>query len=390
MSDCNPQELLGKREDGHLEFKDAEVIRRPVKIAREVVGFLNADGGDVWIGVKEGEQGHAVELQRLEDPEGTRRSILDHLVGVIEPSFTHDEVAVTCVGGLIRVAVRKGAHPPYAVRHDGRHFLTRVDDRLNEMTREQIRDEFAKGGEDAGHDRSALKAKLRERLKAEALKKDQLWLGLAPTEKLSIDFADESTKQLLRTWFAEPQATGNRRSGWNFVSDLRWPRFMGDLVQHGEDSDLIKTTIGERGEVTFVAELSMLSNDVSPIRNRLEPYALLEYPVSVFRLMGKVLDRFSTKHQDSMVFAAFSMKGIRGWSLYPGSPRELMRGPGPRTFEGDVQIDPERLEFDAKLLMEHPDRCALRLIRLIYGDLGFESDAIPREFDQQRGVLSIG
>ena len=39
--------------------------------------------------------------------------------------------------------------------------------------------------------------------------------------------------------------------------------------------------------------------------------------------------------------------------------------------------------------MEQPDRCALRLVRLIYGSLGFEDDAIPREFDQTQGVLSF-
>jgi hypothetical protein len=210
MSDFDPQNLLGKREDGHLEFKDAEVLRRPVNVAREVVGFLNADGGDVWIGVKEGEQGQAAELQPLPNPEAARRSIFDHLVGVIEPSFSQDEVAVTCVGGLVRVAVSKGAHPPYAVRDGGRRFLIRVDDRLNEMTREQIRDAFTKETGDAGRDLSALKVDLRERLKVDALKRDQLWLGLVPTERLTIDFSDESTKKLFWTWFTDPKATWAR------------------------------------------------------------------------------------------------------------------------------------------------------------------------------------
>jgi hypothetical protein len=395
MSDVDPRDLLGKREDGHLEFKDAEVLRRPVKVAREVVGFLNADGGVVWIGVKEGEQGRAVELQRLENPEGTKRSVLDHLVGVIEPSFNQDEVAVTCVGGLVQVAVKKGAHPPYAVRDGGRHFLTRVDDRLNEMTREQLREAFAKGGEDAGHDLSAIKATLRERLKGEALKSDQLWLGLVPTEKLTIDFSDESTQQLFRTWFAEPNATGNRRGGWNFVSDLRSPTFKGDVVQHGKDTDLTKTTIGERGEVTFMVELSALAKLkytpqqlLSP--QQFEPYALIEYPASVFRLMSKLLLQFGKNLAGAKVLAAFSMKGIRGWTLAPGSPREPIRWPAPESVKQDVlAIDPERLELDAKPLTESPDRCALRLIRLVYGELGFENNAIPSEFDQQQGVLLI-
>jgi len=273
--------------------------------------------------------------------------------------------------------------------------LIRVDDRLNEMTREQLREAFAKGGEDAGHDLSALKATLRERLKGEALKSDQLWLGLVPTEKLTIDFADESTKQLFRTWFAEPNATGNRRGGWNFVSDLRSPSFKGDRVQHGEDTDLIKTTISERGEVTFMVELSALANLKYTPQQLLSPqsfapYALLEYPASVFRLMSKLLLQFGKNLADAKVLAAFSMKGIRGWTLAPGSPREPIRWPAPKTINQDVlALDPERLELDAQMVAEHPDRCTLRLIRLVYGELGFEDDAIPSDFDQKQGVLSI-
>ncbi len=389
MSDFDLQELLGKREDGHLEFKDAEVVRRPVKVAREVVGFLNADGGDVWIGVKEGEQGRAVELQRLDKPDIVRRSLWDHLIGVIEPAFTQDEVGVTCVGDLVRVAVSKGSHPPYAVRDGGRYFGIRLDDRLYEMTREQLREAFVKESAEAGRDLSAAKSKLRERLRTEAQKGDQLWLSLVPSEKLTIDFADESTKQIVRTWFTDPSATGNQHGGWNFVNDLRWPRFQGDFVKHGEDTDVIRTTISERGEVTFVAEMAMLVNVASPLRNRIEAYALLEYPASVFRLIGKLLERFGPKPLAFRVFAAFSMKGIAGWTLSPGSPRVPSRRQGPKTFEKDLQIDPEKLEFEAKMLAETPDRCALRLIRLVYGALGFEDDAIPSEFDQKLGVLSI-
>jgi hypothetical protein len=395
MSDLDPQELLGKREDGHLEFKDAEVVRRPVKVAREVVGFLNADGGEVWIGVKEGEQGRAVELQVLEKPDVARRALLDHLVGVIEPPFSQDEVAVRCVDGLIQVAVKKGAHRPYAVRDGGRHFLTRVDDRLNEMTREQIRDAFAAAGSVPDQELSALKAKLRKDLEETALARKALWLRLVPAANLTIDLADPATKQLLRDWLTDPLATGNRRGGWTFATDLRMPRFKGDFVQHGEDTDFIKTTINEHGEVTFVVELSALANlKYTPQQllapQEFAPYALLEYPASVFRLMGKILVQFGKDLTGATVLGALSIKGIRGWALTPGSPRVPTRWPGSKTIEQDpLQFGPDRLGFDAQLLARHPDRCTLRLVRLIYGEVGFEDDAIPSEFDQKQGVLSM-
>jgi hypothetical protein len=46
--------------------------------------------------------------------------------------------------------------------------------------------------------------------------------------------------------------------------------------------------------------------------------------------------------------------------------------------------------FAANDLKENPDRCGLRVARLIYGRFGFESGAIPPEFDQQQGRLLLG
>jgi hypothetical protein len=60
-------------------------------------------------------------------------------------------------------------------------------------------------------------------------------------------------------------------------------------------------------------------------------------------------------------------------------------------FENDVlEIDPDRLVFAANDLKQNPDRCGLRVVRLIYGRFGFESGAIPPEFDQQQGRLLMG
>ena len=53
MSIDDPNDLIGKRESATLEFKAQEILKAPAKIAREVVGFLNASGGHVWIGVQE-------------------------------------------------------------------------------------------------------------------------------------------------------------------------------------------------------------------------------------------------------------------------------------------------------------------------------------------------
>lgn len=387
MTASGTQGLLGKPEDDQLEFKDAEVMRRPIKVARDVVGFLNADGGVVWIGVKE-EQGRAVALQPFENPHLARRSVLDHLIGVVEPAFSQSEVKVEDVEGLIRVIVRRGANRPYAVRDGGRHYLIRVDDRLNEMTREQIGEEFRKADRATRQDVLDLQKHLHS-ARQEALATESLWLRLAPLPQLTIDFYDKTIEQLLRTWLTDPGSTGNRRSGWNFVNDLRRPQVKGRALQHGDEEDFKRTTITNEGELTFVVALSALTN-LARASNRFEPYALLEYPVSVFRLMSKLLQLPGVDAEGTKVIGAFSMNGIRGWVLSPGSPRQPIRWPGPKTYEGkELWIPPEWLELDAKLLRDEPDRCALQLIRLVYGELGFEEDAIPAEFDRSRGVLSF-
>jgi hypothetical protein len=390
MSGFDPRELLGKAESDRLEFKDADALRRPTNIAREVVGFLNAQGGDVWIGVKEA-SGKATDLQTIPNVEAVRRSLLDSLIDLVEPRFSPREVDVSCVGDLLRVSVLcKGQNPPYALRHGGRHFLVRIADRLVEMSREEIARAFKARATEKASAKHVFE-QLREAQRGEALTRNQLWLRMLTTEPLKIDFDDEPTKDRFRTWLTEPTATGNRGSGWDFATSLWQTRFLGDHVEHGNDTDYLRTSITERGQLSFAVDLHALSRLEMPTP-RFEPYALIEYPVSVFRLMATILRTHDPGQADLRVVVGLVMKGIRGWVLTPGSPREPVRVSGkPEPFPDDVlEIDPEKLEFDANKLKESPDQCALRLVRLIYARFGFESDAIPREFDQKQGVLLLG
>lgn len=219
-----------------------------------------------------------------------------------------------------------------------------------------------------------------------------LWLRLVPSEKLEIDFHNETTKKEFREWLTDPTTTGNRRTGWKFVHNLAQPKLVGNLLTHGEDH-YWKTEIGETGQVTFTLtrdDLYWKGNDSDP--RDLFPYALIEFPVSVLRFMAAILGRYGRAQTNLQVVAGFFISGIRGWRLRPGSPQEPARPwAGTKIFEEDVlEIDPEQLVFSADKLRENPDQCGLRLVRLIYGAFGFESDAIPPEFDQQEGVLRLG
>ena len=392
MSGFDSKSLPGKAESDRLEFKEAEALRRPANIGREVVGFLNAKGGEIWIGVEE-KEGMAVGFHQIADIDRSLTSLRDHLIETIEPQYQTDEVRLNAKDGLIHVTVKKGKNPPYAQRDGGRRFWIRIGARLREMSREEIGGEFAEAFKARSTEKNPV-AEIAEKLRKDqasvALEKPQLWFRLVPTASLDIDFNDEPTQDQFRIWLTDPSATGNRRSGWDFVHDLRGPRFLGDQVKHGNDDDYMSTQITEQGHLTFRVHSDSLRQLVGAVSS-FAPYALVEYPVSVFRLMAAILGRHAEAHANLQVVAGLVISGIRGWSLSPGSPREPARlSEGPKTFENDVlEIDPERLVFAANDLKENPDRCGLRVVRLIYGRLGFESGAIPPEFDQQQGRLLL-
>jgi hypothetical protein len=393
VTNRDPKQLLGKPEDEHLELKAAEALRRPADIAKEVVGFLNGSGGEVWIGIEENE-GVAINVQTIENVEDARRSLLDYLVEVLEPRFGQDEVRVDCVAGVLVVVVKKGSDRPYAVRDNGRRFVVRIADRLREMTREEIARDFRQGGPNQEQTRqSSVNAKntLRKAQEHDGLQRDQLWLRIVPVEPLAIDFADKATQERFRAWLTDPTTTGNRRSGWNFANDLARLRFPGGTkAEQGTDADYKRISVNEDGQVTFAVDVHALSRIELPIPVVL-PYAALEYPASVFRFMARILEVYPPKYPDPPIIAGIVIKGMRGWTLRPGSPREPVD-----MFEkvlplakDIIEIDPDRLEFSAKQVQDEPDRCALRIVRRIYGEFGLAAEDIPREFDQTRGVLIL-
>ena len=87
---------LGRVEDQHLELKSRDALKHPETIAREVVAMLNADGGEIWIGIRE-ENGRAMEIEPVDDAEPAKERLWDHLVDSLEPALRHDEVRIELV-----------------------------------------------------------------------------------------------------------------------------------------------------------------------------------------------------------------------------------------------------------------------------------------------------
>lgn len=109
-------------------------------IAKEIVSFLNADGGTIVIGVKD--TGTVVGVDRLEE---TLRKISDVITMQIEPN-PQDEVTTEVKFDeqkpLILVNVRKGTKNIYCQKKYGfssNGCVIRVGTTCKEMTAEQIR-----------------------------------------------------------------------------------------------------------------------------------------------------------------------------------------------------------------------------------------------------------
>jgi predicted HTH transcriptional regulator len=101
--------LLGRDEGPQLEFKSREALEDLAKVGREVVGMLNAEGGEVWVGVRE-EAGRAVAVEALADPGLARQRLRDYLADSLEPRL-QAEVAVEVVEwqgspALLRIEIR--------------------------------------------------------------------------------------------------------------------------------------------------------------------------------------------------------------------------------------------------------------------------------------------
>jgi hypothetical protein len=249
-----------------------------------------------------------------------------------------------------------------------------------------------------------------------------LSLLLEPVEPLDIDFADKSVAAKFSRWFTVCWETGNRL-GWNFIVWNNNPYFWSDGVKQSDPgSPLLWTYVNHAGRVDFSMSTRRLfwkgngrELGWDSVRGHhpvdLWPYALIEYPVSIFRLMGKILEQYAAGRAEREVVAGFYISGLKGWHLRPGSPQYCydtygrtgrrergdpmprepwLPGQQPKPFPRDVlKIDPEQLVFRVQDLIENPDRCALRLVRLIYAAFGFGDDDVPSEFDAKLGRLRL-
>jgi hypothetical protein len=357
---------------------------------------LNAKGGDILVGVGE-QDGVATSLQSIPHGAAAAGSLLNHLIDTIEPSPLDDEVKIDRIvndelGEIISIHVRGGSRRPYALLKDrGRQFHVRVADRIREMTRQEIAEAF---GATPSPGDQVVEAMKRVGEAADGQRgSSQFWWCLEPTESLGIDFenADAETKKFFEDLAMCPQASGNRSSGWTMIFDQSKPRFRSSGLKHavgtGANQHLVE--ISPNGRMTFQAPRRRLYRGWNDDAVAIYPFALIELPVSTFRMAAKMLDRYATSRTGLKVVCAAVIGGIGGSILEPGSPDGPSR-PWQRAkpFEGkDLRVPPFSVE--AADLRKTPDAAAYPLIRRIYEGFDLEADDIPREFGPEDHVLRL-
>lgn len=403
---------MGQKENLHLEFKGRECLKEPAKIAREVVGMLNADGGEVWVGIAE-KDGLAAEIEPIEDAELTRQKLRDHLLDTIEPPTLPGEVQIELVPladgrAVLRVTVKSGGSKPYAQLYKRmRTYVVRVEDRIRHMAREEISNDFR-------NERKASLARRNETLNAVEQRRAEvqktlraiLWVYIQPAFEISIN--PVSNKSAVEPFLRDPSLTNNRSIGWNFLSDQDpSPRSKGDRLCFGNvDSRYVEITKG--GGIEFLVPLPYLywkqeslhalewvrdSSGVIQMREpspQIWPHALLEYPTSLFRLAKELYAKFGNQiSPSSEVVASLALTGVKGWTLKPGSPSSFHFALAARPYEetDDLVVEPVVIEWHE--FFQYPDWGAFRLIRQVYEAFGLSEEEIPPEFRRNTRTLVL-
>lgn len=390
MTDPHPSELIGQRENQALEFKSAGALARPERVAREIVGMLNATPGTIWIGVVEAKD-VAIALEPVDGAEAARQRLLDHCLDTIEPRPTAAELAISLVGTgagdgqILKAEVRASLadRQPFAqLSGDSWRFHVRHHDRLRGLSRDEIGKRFrgAAPPDDAAQSAARMVRAKRDAFLAE--RRPGLWLGLRPFPSLDLRCDDPSIHRLLK----DPAATGNRERGWNFTNRFAEVALDERGCSLGP-SDAKQIAVQDDGYVAlFVARDQLMRPGSS---QELYSYCVLEHPVALMRLARALVTLSGAPA--ATVAADLAIAEVGGWTLRPYSPEHPSSHESPGRRPDDqpdiLLLDP--LTFSAAEVRDTPDRCGLALSRRIYRGFGLTDRHLPTAADLVSGTLSL-
>jgi len=272
------------------------------------------------------------------------------------------------------------------------------------MDREEIRETFRSPRSDTDGLRSAeksLKGEL-DVLQREASRDHTgiFWLRILPFPPYSLDLGALKNSNLL----LDPRETDNRRAGQTFFQAYGpkggMPRLHSGRLVLGE-SDAAALSIYRNDGIKLRLPLALFHAGHEPrATNPLYWLSLLEIPVSVFRLLSKMIKIETCWEKplapDTLFVCSIALFGLEGWTLRPCSRRTyqlnewmayLSQEPGSSSDQDFILVNP--LPFTLSEVRDYPDRCGVLLTSRVYEAFGFGPDEMPPEFDQKAGRLIL-
>lgn len=387
----------GKHEGQKLEFKGRDSVDDARTIPRAVCAMLNADGGEVLVGVKD--DGHE---DPLDDPLGAERAVHDKLISTISPSLPKQlKIERFDDAAALRIVVPAGEkHALYAVKStEGRFFVPiRSGARTQNLDWLEIRHKLANGASPtATADWSP------ERVRSEMA----TWIELASAEPSSSlrsmgglfvwlgvetrgseDLLDAVRPELIRV-VGDPETIGIDRDGWHFST---LATRLGTQVVRQKDNRLLSGDLAEgyrcldvfargglvlRFATRLGSEMRWGQNIAEQERSTiLNPWALSESISSCARLLDALLEAADV--EPVRVWGALELTRSSGLQLPPHRPNIAAfhlwhRWPPALT---DAVVSANR-EIDGSEFRERPDRLAHRLLTDVYRTFGHNDSAVP-------------
>jgi Putative DNA-binding domain len=382
---------LGRREDLKHEWKSSAVLKEGKdKVAREVVAMLNAEGGEIWVGLAE-DNGLAVRAEPVADPEGERIRLRDRLTELIDPAPTSQEVEVDTVsvpdseggGAILLLTVASGKDRlPFAVKNgEARHYPIRFQDRLRPMDRSEIEAAFRATTTPQSQAKRELRERaVQERREAEARfpGKPALWLLFQPNPPLT----QELELTPLRPFLSDPGRSDNLDvyqwesfvvPGWTILQDA-------DRLWSGSEDRWVE--LRRDGVCQFFSTLRTATRiGDTEIKNELLAYSWLPLILSAARAASAL---FLSGNLSGGLTVDVAILNSAGLNLHPGNPYSQWSSiwwqmPLGFVGAGSIKEDPVTRsgDFSRKDLAGSPDRCAYPFIRRIYDAAGLDESAIP-------------
>ncbi|MFW6206988.1 MAG: helix-turn-helix domain-containing protein, partial [Gemmatimonadota bacterium] len=287
--------LIGRQEGQRLELKGRDKLRDSKELALEVVAFLNAEGGDLYIGVRE-EDGRAVAIEGIEEVDAEIAKLTNSLVDDVEPSPGAEELELTGEashggGPVIRVQVNRGSRKPYALKgtKDARRFYTRIGARKRSMTREELAAAFAQVEVEEDVVENAKRRLVSDRDDLQATSEEWFWVGIQPVGDAGLDVQEATFKRYL----TDPEAIGVPRDLPSFHVPFEPELKQGRLIARAIPSDRVvkETVLRADGGIRFRSVIHHLYQHARGASPRwINPEVLIGVPLSLFRLAAAVLD----------------------------------------------------------------------------------------------------